>query len=521
MFGLFLNVLIFFFKKMKALEKSCYNELLLSYVPKIRKKGYDEMADEFLKLLNFSTKNINEKGIIQPINKNMQFKEKTIVTCLKNIRIHNFSNYLISDSDLDILSKELSNGPIQIPDINLAKLHSSFSDEKSIILDFSILQNFRTIDNYFDSDAYIDFVRYFGRTLKALSMFLEIDPFLTTFVSESTIKRFIAIYSKSIISLKRLQDEDFSYYIDYYVSIVYCYFVFYINPVNNNEFNVIDLLSSSIFRQFIDMDIVNPKSNPLILPNTIKLYNLYIELDHEKQSMLRKCDLKVIQLRHSETVKLTDCFLSRLFEMLETFDFEPEEDGNEGNNPNINERFLDLGLFISFLLPLKNMKQPAGTHFFFRMIDLDEDGKLSRFDILYFYKAILKETGIKNHNPDAFLSKLFDIVSCQEAEISEKCLLDSGNQDLFFKLLIDLMTFNDWEGVNEEEEAFEEAKHEKKPSSNVKNENEKDIQSVNANKDDNIEIQLSDDNIEDDEEYHGNFNFLEDDDSSDDDSFDV
>lgn len=101
-----------------------------------------------------------------------------------------------------------------------------------------------------------------------------------------------------------------------------------------------------------------------------------------------------------------------------------------------------------------NMNTRCGTHFFFKLIDIDEDEVISISDILYFYKANVKESGLDPNTIEfsSFLSELYDLVGCQTKNITEDLLNESKNQTVFFDLLINLNTFSEWEKNLEDEE---------------------------------------------------------------------
>ncbi|OHT01646.1 EF hand family protein [Tritrichomonas foetus] len=424
------------------------------YAEKTRQMGYPEVADEMQKLISRSKKSENESDSKKPIipifydnfrgrfNKNNAVHRFLIKGRFLSLKIKSF----FQQDDISRIQKEIGIGKALFDQDKFDKLSNEFGSPKNQIFLPIILDNFRIENtNYFQANKYINFIRIIIKVQNALSMIYKSDPFIEKRITEITLTKFVENYTQTLEKLSKFAD-NFSWFLEYYGQIVIARFMFQFSSIHDFKIDTRTFITSNLFYNLIELDSSpNNKENPFQPHEIIHIYNLYVGLDTDGVGLLTAENMKKF-----ENYEFSDAFLKRLFDII-----------------SLQEQTFDFYQFILLYFQLRNMTSRPGTQFFFEVLDLDGDGVISRNDINYFYKAIVTETNVKNHDYDAFLSKILDIISCQSEFVTEEDLLDSENQELFFKLLIDLNTFKDWEqqsddGCDDDEEEYEEEEEEER-----------------------------------------------------------
>ncbi|OHS92702.1 EF hand family protein [Tritrichomonas foetus] len=440
---------------MKSLLDSKYRNRISFLTEKVRQMGYEEMANEMQNITqqpkiaknsNSNPRNDAKNGtkedaknyaqqqtvpffydnVAPQIDKNNPF----LINFLKSRYFSFRERTNIQMSSINDIIAEIGIENFEYDQKKFDKISKIFGEPRNRIFLPVVLENFVNDANQFETDKYIDFVKCIIKVQLALFMIYTTDLIIEKGISESHLCEFVRQYAATIRKLSPLQ-EDLDWYMQFYEQAVTSRFLFQISSINDTKVDIKALVTSVIFFQFINLDSISKRDiRPFTIKNTTKTYNMFIDLDTIGLGYLNAKSIKKFDGYH-----FTNAFTKRVFEIMPTF-----------------EQNMDFALFLKLVYPLKDMRTSQATHFFFRVLDLDGDGVISRPDINYFYKAMVKESNIKNHDYDSFLAKLLDIVGCQTEFVSEDDLLDSDNQDLFFKLLIDIKTFNDWEQQNEDED---------------------------------------------------------------------
>ncbi|KAK8886669.1 Serine/threonine-protein phosphatase 2A regulatory subunit B'' subunit gamma [Tritrichomonas musculus] len=341
-------------------------------------------------------------------------KEKDIKIILDEL---NYPNQTIIPRD-KIDFQKLSN------EIGEYKCHTIFSSD---VLDYFTNKK----SNNFNSKKYVKFLSAYSQRKVCKLQLMKCDPYLIHTVTNDTLRSFFERKAKKIEALQALYNKSKNFF-EYYFEIILSIFFFFLSPIYESKcIDIYDLLSSKLFDQFICMDKLPRQTNPLTIKNTREIYYSFIKLDSEEKGLLIMKDIKKI-----DNYIFTDVFTSRVFQVFQLY-----------------QEKLDIYLFIYLLLSIRNISKPNGTKLFFKFIDLDEKGWISQSDILFFYKGLIKEIddSIDNHSFDHFLAELYDIVGCSNNQITLDDIVKSKQQNLFFKLLIDINTFKQWE-LNQDDE---------------------------------------------------------------------
>ncbi|KAK8863990.1 Serine/threonine-protein phosphatase 2A regulatory subunit B'' subunit gamma [Tritrichomonas musculus] len=325
------------------------------------------------------------------------------------------------------------------------------------------LQNIEKKIIVFKSAEYIDCLLLTTRIFSAFRNFEDADPNafydFDSFVSEETISYFIELMIPQINSLKDLRQHK-DYYIPYATTLIMTFLTSY----EKEKIPLKKLLFSKIFIKFINLDyddhikrekhrvpslnaddgfpnfssssnVSRIRNNPFSLKESKHIYETFIKMDSQKSGYLTINDVK-----ETDNFLFTNAFLDRLFHNVLT-----ETAYND-------DRF-DYTSFLRFYVSLNFMKSPRSVDLFFDVADIDGDGVISNFDILYFYKEMIKESKIDKelHSYDRFYSELLDITKCNAKEgITKQQIYINKVGNPFFFLLFDIKTFIDWESPSSE-----------------------------------------------------------------------
>lgn len=305
-------------------------------------------------------------------------------------------------------------------------------------LDFFVFCD-KNNEKYFRVMDYLNFLKLLSKIFFSFLLFEKVDQNVfynfDSLVSEETLNDFVEVVIKYISGLDALEKHE-PYYIVYATSLMMSFLTNY----ENEKIPIRKLLFSKIFIKFINFDneesqslidndsndsLVSQPINPFHPKQCIELYNLFGKLDVSKSGLLRMCDIKTINSHI-----FTEAFLDRLVHHV----FEGAIDNDK----------LDYILFCRFYLAIKYITAPRSVDLLFSVADIDGDGVISNFDILYFYKEMLKELNIpaEDHSYDAFYSELLDYLNASpKTGITKELIYTTKTGAVFFMLLFDRNTF--------------------------------------------------------------------------------
>ena len=172
-------------------------------------------------------------------------------------------------------------------------------------------------------------------------------------------------------------------------------------------------------------------------PNVEDIYNSYLELDIDGNGTLSAEELyKFGGVLPNDSIRLTKACIARLFEEVVTYT--PVE--------------LDYKGYIDLVLALGDRTSISSISYFWKFLDIEKTGHLSRENILYFYKEIfnsLKEHDCDAPSPENVVIEVYDILSCQDPEgptLSD--LISSKQGHIITSMLLDVTGF--WQYDNRE-----------------------------------------------------------------------
>lgn len=370
--------------------------------------GYTDVSDEYKKLMGI---NKTEKEVLPAFYFTMVSLDNPFSKLLTDCTIHYAYN---KEKKTQLNKQEI----LSIEDAKtLEEIYENIPMEKINFLNKeNISMYFLTKDGTVDVPKIIEFLRNYANIQNSFSTMHLIDPDIVEQISEEDFSSFISIMIKEIPDLEKVESIQ-TYYVTYVTSL----FLFYFGNKATNQMNIYDVFCSQLYSQFINMQ-YNKTNNPVSLQSALAVYNSFIEQDKDNKGALSRSDIK-----YTCGYQLSDAFVDRLFDVFQTD----------------KDRF-DFVLYLSIVIPLKYMETTQAAQFFFHMIDIDEDGYLSRDDIMYFYKAIVKEMEIVEYNEGDFFTEMLDTAQATSNNITLEAILNSRAHPTFFKRLIDLNMFQAW-----------------------------------------------------------------------------
>ena len=343
-----------------------------------------------------------------------------------------FRRKMITDADCEIIKRIMADK--ETLDVNLVRfrlLEKELGKEKFDLLFNDEMKSYFVFKDTFQCSTFVQFVLILSQVQLAVMYLYFLDNRITDFVHEYVVQDMIKYYAKNVNELEQLNEESLEWYLEYYAPIVVSRMRFFINGTWNGKFNLVKLITSKSFVQFVFMDGMDATDNPFSVKNTSWIYSLYVKMDSQKEGMLTKDDMRVLDAAWGK-FEFSDAFLNRLFEKLHTFDGK-----------------LDFQLFLTVVWPLRYIGEPQAAHFFVNIFDLDGDGRVGILDLRYFYKSIYeKKEDQEKVTFDWFMSEIYDMCQCREEGFTAEMLIESGEQEHIIKMMIDMGTVN---GEDEED----------------------------------------------------------------------
>ncbi|KAH7694922.1 serine/threonine-protein phosphatase 2A regulatory subunit B'' subunit gamma-like protein, partial [Aphelenchoides avenae] len=159
----------------------------------------------------------------------------------------------------------------------------------------------------------------------------------------------------------------------YYDIVVRSKFFVFLDPMRQGRIRIADILASGLIDQAFQLQ-ANPDDNDnWFLPlKTQELISSFKLLDAKGVSFLTADTFRAFN--HAQAVSsdgtLTSAFVDRYFEMQGVLTGSP---------------VMTFEDYVQFLLMFQNMTDPVSLAFFFRLLDLNEDGYITEFELRYFY----------------------------------------------------------------------------------------------------------------------------------------
>nr|ACO15348.1 Serine/threonine-protein phosphatase 2A regulatory subunit B subunit gamma [Caligus clemensi] len=244
------------------------------------------------------------------------------------------------------------------------------------------------------------------------------------FLREVDLERYIGELIDTLPKLDILDKSMHSFYICNAVRK----FFFFLDPIRTGKIRIRDIFVSGFLDDFLELRDTEAgkdlhESNWFSGPSLLRVYGQYLNLDSDQNGMISQSELK-----NYGTRTLTDTFIQRVFQECLTYESE-----------------MDYKTYIDFVLAFENRKYPQSLQYFFRILDINQQGYLDSFTLNYFFKDILQEMDKNKQEPVLFedvKDELFDMISPKDPnKITLQDLIESRQGDKIVSVLIDLNGF--------------------------------------------------------------------------------
>jgi len=251
------------------------------------------------------------------------------------------------------------------------------------------------------------------------------------YLREQDMENYIA---ELIETLPQLDGLDKSFH-SFYVCTAVRKFFFFLDPLRTAKIKISDILACSFLDELLelrDQDLAKDlqEANWFSAPSALRVYGQYLNLDKDHNGMLSKAELLAYG-----TGTLTPAFVDRVFQECLTY-------GGE----------MDYKTYLDFVLALENKREPQALSYFFRILDVKQEGSLNMFALNYFFRDIIRQMERLNQDPVRFedvKDEIFDMVRPRDPlRISLNDLITSGQGETVVSILTDLNGF--WTYENRE-----------------------------------------------------------------------
>jgi serine/threonine-protein phosphatase 2A regulatory subunit B'' len=187
-----------------------------------------------------------------------------------------------------------------------------------------------------------------------------------------------------IVTLPLLETLEKSFY-SFYVCTAVRKIFFFLDPLRTGKVKITEILASGFLDQLIELrdeelSKEHLETNWFSAQSALRVYGQYLNLDADHNGMLNKQELS-----HYGSGTLTDVFLDRVFQECVTYSGE-----------------MDYKSYLDFVLALENRNEPQSLQFIFRILDIDQKGYLTPFDLNFFFRAIQNQLKKYGHEPVSF-----------------------------------------------------------------------------------------------------------------------
>eukprot|EP00397_Hematodinium_sp_SG-2012_P020602 GEMP01021237.1.p1 GENE.GEMP01021237.1~~GEMP01021237.1.p1 ORF type:complete len:481 (+),score=103.52 GEMP01021237.1:142-1584(+) len=224
--------------------------------------------------------------------------------------------------------------------------------------------------------AIVQFFSYVVRKVNIKQTRIQLSYYDTNghgYLREKDMENFIFELIPTLPQLRSLQEEFYPFYVFTAVRK----FFFFLDPHRSGRIFIADLLSSSILPELYELrqeaEVDEMSTNWFCVTSALKVYSTYLELDNDQNGML--CPSELSQYGGS---MLTDVFVQRVFEEYQTY-----------RDP-IGGQEMDYKTYLNFVLAMENKATFQSMQYFFRLLDINHNGRLDSGIITYFFRFVSK-----------------------------------------------------------------------------------------------------------------------------------
>ena len=270
-------------------------------------------------------------------------------------------------------------------------------------------------------------------------------------MTEDELERYLFNLIPQLNSCRKLHEQFYPYY----TFTAARRFLFFLDPRRTRRLNIKKLAHSSIMEEFLFLERITQyerdltpdafssqiNNNWFSCHNALRVYNDFIQLDKDQNGMLSKEEFSFFSGK--DGVQLTQAAVNRIFEENITYGTGAvSTDGPE----------MDYKTFLDYVLAIENRSSQESLQYFWRVLDIDRTGRLSKEVISYFYRDIydvLKSSNYDAPSVNNVIVEVFDILACNDSRgPTFQDMIKSGQGHTVVSMLLDVNGF--WSYDNRE-----------------------------------------------------------------------
>jgi len=225
-------------------------------------------------------------------------------------------------------------------------------------------------------------------------------------LTERELEQWASDLIPSLPALEKLSTEFFQFY---KVTVVRK-FLFFLDPKRRGKVSVREMLAHPILHELlelrrVDISTAELRSNWFSLEHAEMLYLDYLELDADQNGMLSAAELS-----NYRGGGLTYEFVQRVFQECHTY-----------RNKESGQSEIDYKSYLDFVLAMTYRGTPEALAYFFRLLDMRKNGRLTPFEISYFFRAVLDKFEEIGEEPNCTVEdvtdEIFDMVKPKDPHV--------------------------------------------------------------------------------------------------------
>eukprot|EP00040_Diaphanoeca_grandis_P043591 m.9760 g.9760 ORF g.9760 m.9760 type:complete len:461 (+) comp7905_c0_seq1:168-1550(+) len=248
-------------------------------------------------------------------------------------------------------------------------------------------------------------------------------------LSESDMEEYIMEQiNEKMPQLEKLDDDFFPTYVVYAARR----FFFFLDRHRIRKIKIKDVLLSDVMNEFNELNeellpARYEETNWFSVPYVTRIHGMYIALDTDANGLLSEAEFL-----HYGNGTLTKPFVKRLFQACQTYSGE-----------------VDYKIYLDFVLAKENKQSDQSIRFFARLLDADDNGKITRRIITRFWAGIAEHQLMVQAEPPAAVdicNEIFDMIRPKDPDvITVKELVNSGYGHTVCSMLSDVDGFFTYE----------------------------------------------------------------------------
>lgn len=250
-------------------------------------------------------------------------------------------------------------------------------------------------------------------------------------VTESELARWLGDLIPTLPALSQLRSEFRSFYTVTAIRKLQ----FFLDPKRRGRIELGRMISSPVVHELLmlrrsDVSAEELRYNWFSLEYAENLYSDYLELDRDQNGML-----SLSELAGYRGGGLTQRLVQRVFEECHSY---PNKEGEQNE--------IDYKSYLDFVLATTYKGTPEALAYYFKLLDLRSVGRISAFEVRYFFSAVIDKFDQVGEEPHCSVEdvkdEIFDMVKPKDPlHITLKDLIDCKVGATVIGMLTDLYSF--------------------------------------------------------------------------------